>query len=744
MLSEITNEGRQPEAPLEWVGLTQRAVSLWRYRWWIILFTLLVSAVGYAYIAAMPPVYHAQVTLLLEKQQSNVVSIDEVYGLDTSADEYFQTQYQIMESRKIAEQVVDKVGLMSVPEFRGDQGLALGMLRQWLNRHLPWRRDNTPLSEEEIAYRLKQKVLSRYFERLTIIPIRSTQLVKVQFASEDPHLAAAVANAIAETYIESHMENKVTATEQATHWMQGRLELLKTNLRSSELALQQFRDQAGLVDVEGLLTLESQQLEDLSSRLNDAKARRSAAQTVARSVAAAGGSSFEQLAALPEMNRHPSVQQLRKAETVAEQKVAQLANRYGPKHKNMVAAKAELTEVRTALRRQIRQLVEGVQQEYQAASEEEASLMKELDAARSNYQGLSKSETEYRELLREVEANRQLYETFMTRIKETGIAGDFNQAIARVTDPALPPLTPAEPKKGLLMGGTIAFALALSCTIAVLYSRFADVISRADEVESTLKAKLLGIVPNTRFLNREQAARGYFDSQRPAFGESWRSIRTTLSLQDNFSYPMTLAISSAAPEEGKSTCAISLAQALAQIKSVLLVDCDLRRPTIGTSFKLPEYQPGLTNAVKGTHSLAQCVHFDSESGVSVLGAGTALANPLESLSGDGFRQLLEKARADYDVVILDTPPINSVSDGLVVGQLAGNLVFVVRSESTRIKLAHRALAQILKNRIRLTGVILNRVSGEAMQAQYGKRYDRYYGHGYREKKGTTEKCESAA
>ncbi|WP_073326193.1 GumC family protein [Ferrimonas marina] len=729
---------------MEWIGLSARWAVLMRYRWWIVAFTVLVTLVGYAVISRLPPGYYAEASLLLENRQNQVVSIEEIYGVDSTTAEYYQTQYQILQSRKVAEEVVDRTGLMMVPEFTADSGLGLGMMRTWLRNQMPWSEPARQLTEEEKRYRTRQRVLGRYFERLTIIPVRSTQLVKIQFLSEDPQLAAAVANAIGRVYIESYMEDKLVATQEATGWMRGRLETLKDNLRVSELQLQQFREEAGLVDVEGLLSLEGKQLGDIQARLTEAKSRRSAAESVARSVAGVAGGNIDQLASLPAINRHPSIQQLRRAESQAEQKVAQLANRYGPKHKAMIGARAELVEIRASLRRQIRQLVDGIEQEYQAASREESSLLAELATAKQNYQGLSKNESEYRELLREVETNRQLYDTFLTRIKETGVAGDFNEAIARFTDPALPPLVPAEPKKPLLLIAVFSIALALASLGALLYARLVDVVSRADEVEYELKAKLLGIVPEVRRPSSDLATTGYFDTERPEFGESWRSIRTALSLQGNNRRPMTLAVSSATPEEGKTTSAISLALSLQQVKKVLLVDCDLRRPSVGKAFKIPEYEPGLTNAVNGTHSLEQCIYHDAETGLDILSAGTALSSPLETLSGEPFEQLIDKVRNMYDVVVMDTPPVNAVSDSLMVGRLAGSMVFVVRADYTRVKLAKRALEQVLENRILLAGVVLNRVNKDAMQAQYGSGYDSYYGHGYRQQISTTEKCESAA
>ncbi|GAA4890851.1 polysaccharide biosynthesis tyrosine autokinase [Ferrimonas pelagia] len=729
---------------MEWVGFSAQWAVLRRYRGWIVLFTLLIAAIGFAVIRQMPPQYYSEALLLLENRQSSVVSIEEIYGLDASSDEYFQTQYQIIQSRKIAEDVIERTGLLSEREFIASSGWGIGLLRNWLSAYIPYlRTEQVVLSEEQKAYRLLKRVLGRYYERLTVVPIRNTQLVTIRFYAQDPELAARVANAIGRSYIESYMEDKLVATQEATGWMRGRLETLKKNLRNSELTLQQFRDDAGLVDVEGLLTLEGKELEGISARLNEAKARRSAAQTVARSVSGNAGN-LKQLAGLPEINRHPSVQQLRSAESAAEQKVAQLANRYGPKHKAMIAAKAELSEVQSSLRRQIRELVDGIQQEYQAASREETSMLAELEAAKKNYQGLSKNETEYRELLREVETNRQLYDTFLTRIKETGVAGDFNEAIARFTDPATPALTPAKPQRGMLLAAAVLAALMSAVIVALLYARWADVINRADEVESQLKAKLLGIVPQMKFSSSQVAAKGYFDEKHPEFGESWRSIRTTLTLHEGMQLPSTLAITSATPEEGKTTSAISLALALQQVKKVLLIDCDLRRPSVAKAFKIAEYEPGLTNALSGTHTLEQCVYEEPDSGLSILSAGNALSQPLEALSGDAFEKLLERARSRYDVVIMDTPPVNAVSDALVVGRHAGAMAFIVRANFTRVKLAQRALDQILANKILVSGVILNRAAKEAMQAQYGKSYESYYGHGYHGANRPSEKQGTAA
>lgn len=735
---------------LEWVGLSGRFSTLARYKWWILLATLLTTTAGALYLFRLPAIYSSTATLLLENTPSKVVSIEGVYGVDSSRDEYFQTQYEIIQSRKIAEVVIAELRLTEreefVPQESGSFGLSMvkGWVRNQLKRLLGEGSDTPLLTEEEKAYRLQQQVIDEYYRRLTLKPVRNTQLVSIQFEAQDPVLAADVANAIGQAYIESYMEDKLTATQEATGWMRERLETLRNNLRASEEALQNFREQAGLVDVEGLLTLESQELEKIANRLSEARDRRSAAEAVARSVAGTGGGNVESLASLPEINRHPSVQRLREAESQAEQQVAQLSKRYGPKHKAMITAEAELAEVRSALRRQIRELVSGIQQEYRSARSQEATLSEELAAARQNYQGLSKNESEYRELQREVETNRQLYDTFMTRIKETGVAGDFNEAIARFTDKALPALLPSRPQKGAIMAMTVLASLMLFSALALLHARFVDVISRASEVESLLYAKLLGIVPEVRNLDSKSTVKTYFEKRQPEFGEAWRSIRTTYTLQHMNSTGMAMAISSALTGEGKTTSAISMALSLQQVKRVLLIDCDLRKPKVGKAFDLPSYQPGLTNTLCGTHSLEQCLYVDEDTGLSILSAGTVLSNPLEALSGDSFRRVLQQARAQFDVVLLDTPPVQAVSDALVVARTAGSMMFIVRADHTRARLAQRALERVLENKILLEGVVLNRAGKGAMKAQYGKGYDAYYGQGYGQQPSTVSPRESAA
>ncbi|MBW3141630.1 polysaccharide biosynthesis tyrosine autokinase [Ferrimonas balearica] len=741
---------QEPGLKMEWVGISGRMAVLARYRWWILLATLVTTIVAALYVTRLPAIYASTATLLLENTPSKVVSIEGVYGVDSSRDEYFQTQYEIIQSRKIAETVIDELRLTEQQEFVPVQssGFGLAMVKGWVQQQLGRLFGSAdagpPPTAEEQAYRLRQQVIGEYYQRLTLKPVRNTQLVSIQFEAQDPQLAAEVANAIGQAYIESYMEDKLVATQEATGWMRERLEKLKSNLRASEESLQQFREDAGLVDVEGLLTLESQELEKIANRLSEARERRSAAESVARTVSSSGGGDIEQLASLPEINRHPSVQRLRDAESQAEQKVAQLSKRYGPKHKAMITAEAELNEVRVALRRQIRELVSGIQQEYRSARSQEATLSDELAAARQNYQGLSKNESEYRELQREVETNRQLYDTFMTRIKETGVAGDFNEAIARFTDKALPALLPSRPQKGAILALVLVASLLLFSFIALLHARYVDVISRASEVESELSAKLLGIVPEVRSLNDKSTVKTYFDKRQPEFGEAWRSVRTAFTLQHMNSTGLAMAISSALPGEGKTTSAISLALSLQQVKRVLLIDCDLRKPKVGKAFELPSYQPGLTNALCGTHSLEQCMYQDEDSGLTLLSAGTVLSNPLEALSGDSFRRVLQQARAQFDVVLLDTPPVHAVSDALVVARTAGSMLFIVRADHTRARLAQNALERVLENKILLEGVVLNRAGKGAMKAQYGRGYDSYYGHGYEQTSPASAPRESAA
>ncbi|GAA5525033.1 hypothetical protein Maes01_01593 [Microbulbifer aestuariivivens] len=706
----------------EVIDLRQYWRILDRFKWRIAALALAVAMLATMVVFSMTPRYQATATLMIEAEQPKALSIEEVYGLDSSRKEYFLTQFEILKSRRIAEQVVERLALTQHPLFDPDQQEP--SFKEKVKGWLPFLAANEVLSEEELQALKLESVTDAVSASLTIAPVRNTQLVKISFESESPELAAQVANTVAEVFIDSHLQAKLDMTQQATSWLNDRLEDLRVKLEGSEARLQSFQESQGLVDVAGVQGLQAQELNEITSQLIEARRELKQAESI-HALVKSRGTDIAALASLPEVLNHTVIANIKQSETQAERRVSELSRRYGPKHPKMIAARDELQSVQDKLRSEVRQLIGGIQNDYETAQANVRALERELEQAKGEYQQISRKQTRYNELKREVEVNRQLYSAFLTRFKETSETSGFEAANARLMDPAIAPRKPAKPKKLLIVALAFVVSVMFGVMLAFLIEALNDGIRNPDDVENKLAQRMIGMLP---WVQHEKDQRlsltTFFDNAQHQFSEAVRTLRTSLVLSHLETPAKVISVTSSVPGEGKTTVAENLAFALAQMEKVLLIDADMRRPSVGKDFGLPVYHPGLSNLIAGSNSLAECIHHDEKSGLDVMPAGAVPPNPQEMLSSPSFHKVLETLVNQYDRVIIDTAPAQVVSDALVVSRVADSMLYVVKADSTRQKMITTGIGRLLQVGAKLDGVVLNQLDTSSKASYYGD----YYGY----------------
>ena len=722
----VNAETQQQSQPTdEVIDLRKYFAVINRSKWRILLLALLIAILTAFIVLNMKPVFSAKATLLIEAQQAKAVKIEEVYGMNSAQQEYYLTQFEILKSRTIAESVIIRLNLAEHPDYMPKASLK-NKIQDWL----PFLRAGTDdnKSQQQIALEKRERLFAQFISNLSIEPVRKTQLVNIYFESHDPELAAKVANAIGETYIDSQLEAKMGITQKANSWLGGRLGELRQRLDDSEKAMQDFRLREGLIDVAGVRGLGSQELERLGVELTAARSKKAQVDSFIRVISQYGKTNVDQLESLPEITAHPSIQNVKKEVISAERKVSELSKIYGPKHPKLLAVKSELATIQDNLREQIRKLIAGIENESQTEAQKLASLEAEMARAKGQYQDVSGKEAEYQRLQREVETNRQLFETFMSRQKETEVAGDFDSAIARFTDRAITATEPIKPKRKFIVILAFIAALGFGVVVAFVMESLNDTIKTSQDVESVLQQRSLGIIPKL-LLNNNVAEfnRTFFDSEQRTFSESVRSIRTSLALLALDKPLQLLVVTSSVPEEGKSTVSSNLSFAFAQLEKVLLIDADMRKPTIAKRFSLPAFQPGLANYLTETESLENCIVHDEQSGVDILPAGTIPINPLELLAHPKFLALLNELKGRYTKIVIDTPPVQAVSDALMIARLADAVVMVVKADYSRSGLIQNSLAKLVQSHAKVYGVVLNDLDVKKAERYYGSYgYYQYY------------------
>ncbi|WP_325892105.1 GumC family protein [Grimontia sp. NTOU-MAR1] len=718
-------------------------VHLIKKRWLsIALFTFLCTAISILFALSITPTYRATATLLIESQQARAISIEEVVGIDSRANEYYLTQFEILKSNQVAQRVIDKLQLNRVPEFNSalsskNSPSYSKQISDWLRSHPIM---DSLLSQKKEALKdidSKQgaeniKILRKFKSRLSISPIRKTQLVRISFESEDPRLAAKIANAVGEAFIENNLESKIITTDKANDWLNVRLYELKENLHASEQALLNFLQQQKLIDDSGISALTSNELQNLTNRIAEATDRRTKTQALYNALKSNPNADISAMSANTLISSHPQIRDLRMAEAEAEKEVSQLSKRYGPKHDKMIQANARLKSIQQRTDKLTYKLVAGIGKELSSAIEQEKLLKQELLGKKEEFQALSVIKSEYDALKREVDSNSKLYDLFLTRQKETSAASDFSAANARFSDYALVPQLPFKPNRKFIVLFSFAVSLSFAIVVVICLDAFNNTITSARDFENKLGLLPTGTLPLVRakeYKRNHIDASVFSNSKFAAFQESIDSIRTSLYLSMPKTDRKLLALSSSVPGEGKTTTAVSLAQSFASIEKVLLIDCDLRKPSVGTRFGLAKSHPGLTNILVMNASLNDCITSIEGTNLDVLSAGLVVANPQELLSSSSFQNLIEKLAEKYDRIIFDTPPILPVKDAFIVGKLTKGIVLILKANSTSKSVYKHTMSLFTKHQISIDGVVINQVPQPKKGTHTYSEYSRYaYGN----------------
>ncbi|QJR15671.1 GumC family protein [Usitatibacter palustris] len=718
------SESAQPQADRPEIVEYWRAIAT--RRWSILMLTALVGVLATLIVFAMRPTYRGTASLLIEQGRSKVVSIEEVYNQGFIQREYYQTQVEILKGEELARKVIQKLKLTTHPDFdpRQVEARSGGI---WLPTDLL--KEDIPVGEEQIL----KYVVRRFRKELQVQLVRNSQLAQISFTAHDRELAAQVPNTLAEVFIESDLDARAAMTQKAASWMRERMGELRTKVESAERGLQDYRDRERLVDAKGLaLSGASKQLEEITKSLVEARQKRAEAEgayNVVQQIKA--GKSQSTYDTIPAVLRHPLVQRLRELEGEAERRLNEAGKRYGPEHPKLIQARAEVETAHANTWRQIEVVVQGLSREYEAARSNEAALERALGQSKGDIQSLNRKEFQLGVLEREVQQNRNLYDMFVNRLKETSAAGDLASTVARVVDPATVPGEAYAPKKAQIVGVATMLALLLAALLALLLDRLNNTVNSTSDVEQRLGVPALGVLQKIKgFMKKGFVSElAFFNDSQSTFAEAVRTVRTSV-LMSALDHPhKVVVVTSSVPEEGKTTLSFNLACALGQVKKVLLVDGDLRRPKIGKLVGREARAPGLADLVADQAQASQCIFQHAEAGIFILPAGTVPPNPLELLSSRRFDEVIAKLKEAFDIVVIDSAPLQLVSDALVLSQHASSVIYVVKADATPYQVAQNGLKRLRRVNAPVLGVVLNQLDLE--------KAERYYGEysGYRSYKG---------
>jgi capsular exopolysaccharide synthesis family protein len=449
------------------------------------------------------------------------------------------------------------------------------------------------------------------------------------------------------------------------------------------------------------------------------------AQHIKEDVQGLSGASTDELMTLPAVLGHQLVRDSKREQALAERRVAELAKRYGPKHPQMISARADLEVASENLAREVRKVVTGINHEYAVALRNEQELQESWEARKSEMQEFNRTEFELQELQRDVEANRQLYDIFFTRVRSVSETGGFEKPHARIVDRAVVPKSPVKPNKRLTVLVALALGTVLGCIAAILLDVLDNTVKTPDDVAEKLQAALLGTVP-LQGLDKSGGFEQIWENQQSQFAEAIRTIRTGVILSSLDQPAKVIVVTSTVPGEGKSTMALNLGSALGQMEKTLVIGGDLRRPSLAKKCGLEPNHQGLSHFVSGTAALEDCIEYLEDKQFHVMPAGVIPPNPLEMISSARFLEALSELRQRFDRIVIDSAPLQAVSDALVLCSHADSVVYVVRADSTSATQAQKSIASIVGSNEPLTGIVLNMFDARRAASYYGG--SGYYAH----------------
>lgn len=725
------------------IDLRELARKLWRRKNVLIAVTVLGTLTAQLAVLQMPLQYTAQSSVMVDPRENTVVDVEAVLSGLPADQETIESEIEVLLSRGLAERVVRKLALYKDPEFNERLRPVSGWDR-WksylsIDRLLPdpvlemlgVRTETIPLTEEQQLERERISTIDTLLQKLSVGRVGRSRVIAISVTLPDPARAADVANAVADLYIVEQLEAKFDATRRATEWLNERLTGLRAEVQKSERAVESYRRRSGLVEGKGV-TLASQQASELNSQLILSRGQRAEADARLRQVQGLLGSSSS-VESVAEVLASPLIQRLRSQEAEIQRRAAELSQEYGEKHPRMINIRAEIDDIRAKIAGEVNKIVQGLRNEVAVARARETALENSMRGLEVRVASLNEREVQLRALEREAKANRELYETFLSRFKETTEQQEFQKPDARVISRADRPSDPSAPRKLLITAVALLLSAGVGVTIVFVLESLDQGFRSMEEIEAQTGVPGLGLVPALTGLAslRKEPQDIVLERPNSAFSESVRALHAGILLSNVDHPPKSVLLTSSLPSEGKTSLSISLARLVARsgTKRVLLIDCDLRRPVVHEHLDM-EIAPGIVQLMADDARLEDVLRRDEASGAFVLTAGGHPANPSDILTSEHFARLMTNLKDAFDLVVIDSSPVLAVSDSRILSRMVDKTIFVVRWAETRREVVRLGLKQIVEAGADIAGVVLSVVNVKK-HARYGYGDSGYYHGRYR-------------
>ena len=693
----VESQGPQGYATAYGYGLAEQhpLLGYWRVlrkrRWTIIATFAIVFVLAVIATLRMTRMYQATSRIAVYPENSNVLGLKDMENATTGEDwDYnvaLETQLSILRSDELALKVIDTLHLDRNPSFMGADAVApsQGIGSANLGR-----------DPQRVA-----EMLGTFRRGLTVQVVPRTRVIEISYMHHDPQLAAEIANTLVKTFIEENFRTKYESTSQTADWLSKELSDLQLKVQTSEEKLVRYQKEKGIVGIDEKQNIVTAKLDELNKELTDAQTDR--------------------------------------IQKEANYKLAQTGD-------PSVFAKMSADSLLEKLRTQQKRLLAKVRDEYLAAVQREKLLTGAFEQQKQEANQLSEAAIEYTSLKRDADTNRNLYQDLLQRLKEASVTAGLRSSNIRVVDVARIPIVPAKPNVPRNIALGFLLGLAGGVGLAFLQESLDTTVANLEELSAITALPALGTIPLQLAANgrrkrltagtaaiEEQEAAGPVTHVRPKSeaAESYRALRTSILLSSFGAPPKVILVTSALPQEGKTTVSTNSAMVLAQKGGrVLLVDADLRRPGVARALGVRS-TAGLSTVLSGVDRVEDAVvPFPQLPNLQILPAGPIPPNPVELLGSTVMKDYIARWRNEYDHIIIDTPPCLSVTDSVVLSVDADRVILVARSGQTPKAALRRASELLMQVNARVMGVVLNAFnlrSADGYYYHYGSKYaSRYY------------------
>jgi polysaccharide biosynthesis transport protein len=748
------------------LSLTDYWAVILKRKWTVLLCAIPVFLIVTIMSFVIIPTYTAKGTLLIEKEP-NILSFQEILQIESFNDDYFQTQYRLLQSRSLADNVIERLKLFENKMFAGQL-----------------KSEISGVDKTDPGFR--SRLIDRFLERVNIKPVQTTRLVEVSFKDHDPAFAAKIVNALFDSFIDMHIEMKHEAAIQASEFLAGQITALGAEIAKDEQAMQSYGAEKNIITLSDKETTIVEKLGELNKALTEAQIERVSKEAYYNSIRSMTSDS------IPGTLANPLIQRMRENYSKLSQEYRNMQDRFKEDYPELQRLKTELESAKKSLETETQNLQKAAYSDWQAALQREKSLAAVFNGQKQEAIQLNSNAISYNQLKIELDNKKSVLENLLKRQSETGVSANLNGLRAsnvRVVDRAEAPTVPSSPKKKLNILLALLVGLFGGVGLAFLFEHLDNSIKTFDDIEKYTGLPALGVVPvfsqngpENRFpegykikvqkpgFNEERkknkewkkahtqaAKRGDLtalagqmnESERAVLAalprdakdsiidsvdlvtllspksniaECYRSIRTSLLLASAAPRPKCIAVTSALAQEGKTATLSNLAVTLAQAgKKVLVVDADLRKPRQHQIFKIKNVN-GLTDFLTHQIEAKDLIKLTETPNLAIINAGPVPPNPVELLGSERMGVLITAVRNTFDYVLFDTPPILAVTDALDLGSMLDAAVLVVWGEKTSREALKRAQEKLRTVNIRTLGVVLNKV--------HIRKHDYYFRQGY--------------